>query len=453
MVDFIKKEWKEFITLECLNNVKIFIDFLKNQTESIKNFKKFDTRLSESQLCICKLNNILLKTEEDYSADIDIFTAYYMFALKSTKRDCDLNELGNIIRIVLNFQESYRNQFSTMEMFLKAITKAINYQNGILEYFANTDLKTEYFGNFSLEQKNEEIIKAKLLIENENEWQNAIYKAENHKYFNGTIGWLLRFSKEFDENNKALIESNFKKCVEFLEEKFDENGIKNKQDIATILKYQDIRFDNGLFPRNKGERRHNKDGDAERDSNLFRDKSWKRFFRELGYRNKDEKDIRWLYFWYQESRSDVNGEEWCQEGHSDVNGLEEWRQWLIYYPDILYTENGYNIGGIKTNLYAEYIIIGNEWDKQAFSSLKFDIPLLIASKRIDNLKYGGFSNESNQESARYNLNNKDYEIKFEYDISKKSKGKYIIEGDKRLEVEVDNIENAIKNIRDKLESL
>ena len=143
---------------------------------------------------------------------------------------------------------------------------------------ATQDLTNISFGAYSDEQKNEEVVKAKLILENP-AWVTPIYKAESHPYFNGTIGWILRVA------NEDLGE--FIKYSKWLLKKFDKNGIKDKTEIADMLRYSDIRM-NRFFPKNSG------DGNV---SNLLRDRSWKKYFRDRGYK-KEKIDIEWIKQWY-----------------------------------------------------------------------------------------------------------------------------------------------------------
>lgn len=415
--DLIFKDWKRIINRDLIEEIYHFILFVKKYGKSISEieFKRFNSK----GLRIGDLFEILRKQDDDenYLADIDLFYAYFRFSLKikfkldSAEEDLAdklKNELKQVIRIVSNFEEPYRKQFSIEKVFLKAIKDSIDYGEGILEYFGKVDLSKEKFGAYSEEQKKEEIIKARLLLNKESDWSKMIYTDENHDYFNGTIGWILRLSD--------LKWESFQKWSSELLLKFDEKGIVDREEIAKMLKYKDIRFGE-LLPRNNG--------DSAR--NLLRDKSWKKLFREHGYKEnvKNQKDISWI----------IN---WCNDLENS-SSLPIWRKWIVNYPKIL--DNKYrSIGGvrIRENNYSN--LFGNIWSVHQFGGKKYDIPLLIARIYIKDIIYSGFDSENDYTFATYG----DIEITFDY-----KKQEYIIMDDdvEKSRCDAADIQNAVENLR------
>lgn len=219
---------------------------------------------------------------------------------------------------------------------------------------ATQDLTNISFGAYSDEQKNEEVVKAKLILENP-AWVTPIYKAESHPYFNGTIGWILRVA------NEDLGE--FIKYSKWLLKKFDKNGIKDKTEIADMLRYSDIRM-NRFFPKNSG------DGNV---SNLLRDRSWKKYFRDRGYK-KEKIDIEWIKQWY-------------KTDFIDVSELEVWKQWIISYPKIVN-----RIGAVDV---WEDTVFGLLWRVGVFNSNKFSLPIIAAQQYLgDEFSYSGNMDET-----------------------------------------------------------
>ena len=385
ITDLIRFDWKSIIDIDFLNEIRNFIDFIKINEEAISVIEY--SRFVEDGIKIKELKDMLRKPEFNtgYLADIDLFYSYKCFIKKTVKNNRkvilasnnELEELQDIIRITSNFEEPYRKQFTIEKVFLASIKKAIQYDGGILNYFANEDLTKVSFGTNSSEQKQEEIYKAKL-IKNEPTWKNAILAVESHPYFNGTIGWLLMV-------NKSLELPDFIMKSGLLLDKFNEHGIKDKTEISNILKYKDIKMYNDLFPKN------NRDGGS---NNLLRDFSWKKLFRGYGqYINLEkENDLLWVNDWLDES------------DYTITNDL--WRNWLIAYPRVLNL-----IGGIRTNTWADSRFFGVYWSVQRYSSKKYDIPLLTAKVYIEGVQYVGFMSEGEESFATY----KDKKITFNYD--------------------------------------
>lgn len=394
----ISNNWKSFVTNDFVNRLEKFIVFLDEYEDEIDavdfgRFKSLGLRLED-------LRNIFRKnhSNQDFMVDVDLFYAYYRFALNNSETDeLNVDELEQVIRITTNFEEPYRKEFSVTKPFIKAMQGAIDYNGGILKYFAETDLSQVRFGARSDEQKWEEVEKAKLVLRCD-EWRENIYSAEKHEYFNGTIGWLLRIA----EGDNAVFEAASSNLLG----KFNENGILERETIAEILKYKDIRIDKFL-PRNSG--------DSAKD--LYRDKSWKRLFRECGY-SKVPKDIVWIKDWLTKAES--------QE-------VFDWRKWFFACPKLLSIGR---IGAVKDLNYGDNRLFGITWDKGVFSAVKYDIPLLTLKLSMDGVVYEPFNYETMPTSANY----KDKEITFDHENDK-----YVIDGTEAIDAK--DVDIALDRVR------
>ncbi|WP_251900511.1 DUF262 domain-containing protein [Lactococcus lactis] len=413
VIKFNQKNWKEQIDEIFLKSLKIFVDFIKTNKEKIEEyeFARFDKGLRVDDLC-----SVLKKDDSDdgYIADLDLYFAYWQYIQKTATTSFDVAELANILRITANFEESYRKDYDITQRYLKSFKEAIDYGSGILQYFAKEDLSYISFGSNSDEQKLEEIEKAKLLLGTDFEqWSKNIYTAEKHPYFNGTIGWILRLSnntsKEFELLSPQLLN------------RFDENGLKNRLDVSCMVKYTDLRVQgfNWFFPKNNGD-----DGAG----NLLRDRSWKRYFRDRGYKKDTtlEIDISWI-------------NQWLSEVEVDIEKLDLWKQWLIHYPSILNRIGAIDIWGD--------VIVGLPWRVRVFSSNKYNLAIVAAQQEI-----GGFDYWGNMDSTINEVYIDDKSVNLSFD---NSRNEYIIskEGTEIERVSAKPIANAIEQLRLALDKL
>lgn len=347
----IRANWKCMVNEDFLSSLHHFIELLKSKSEDIKDYQstRFESIRFDELMTILSNKDI-----DGFTADLDLYFSYWCYLSQVDNESFNIEELFNVIRITSNFEESYRKYVEVTRPALKAFKTAIEWPEGILDWFANGDLSSITFGARSDEQKYEEVIKAKLLLgEDGNEWKDLIYLSERHPYFKGTIGWLLRLS---DRNIE-----NFKNYSNWMLYKFDENGLKDRTEIAEMLKYSDIRV-NRFFPKNNSD---------VKDS--YRDWSWKRYFRERGYKEKLESyiNIDWM-------------KEWYAKEFIDISTLDNWRQWVINYPKILN-----HIGAIDVE---DGTIFGLVWRVRAFNSNKYSIPILVAKCYIGGFEYYGNMN-------------------------------------------------------------
>lgn len=367
IIEFLQDNWQTMIDVDFLGNIKHFVEVLDRFQSEIKLdvSKRFRSIREGDLVKILKETNL-----DNFVADLDLYFAYWKYIRQVTDDTFDIKELFNIIRITTNIEESYRKEVENIRISLKSFDSAISWKKGILNYFATQDLTRVSFGAYSNEQKNEEIVKAKLLLE-DSQWEQLIYIAESHPYFNGTVGWILRASNEDI--------TKFQKLSEWLLGKFDVNGIRDKKEIANILKYHDIRSYNKFFPKNF------RDDNA---SNLLRDRSWKRYFRERGYK-KEPINIDWINQWYGGT-------------YIDIAEQDSWKQWMIFYPKVITY-----IGAVDV---WNGTIFGLLWRVRVFSSNKFSLPIVAAKEYIGSFSYNGNMDEN---INTVNIDSKSVQLSFD----------------------------------------
>lgn len=98
---------------------------------------------------------------------------------------------GNWLRVLANLARNTR--LDGLDDYIRAvqsIAELTNHSTDILTYLASPNCK---LSGFLAEQIEEERLKAKLILRDD-DWANAIYEAEDHRYFNGQIAFLLSFA-------------------------------------------------------------------------------------------------------------------------------------------------------------------------------------------------------------------------------------------------------------------
>lgn len=158
--------------------------------------------------------------------DLVIAFAYYQYL--ASEENIETENLKSWLRIVRNLVEGSRpylfNNANEFANALRSINEMLPNRNSIVKNFA--EIQNNSLSGFISEQVIEEKLKAKLITQSD-DWKKAITEIENHKYFNGQIGFLLQWSEsnleifnEYAEKSKAI---------------FGEKGLNN--------------FDNFLFER------------------------------------------------------------------------------------------------------------------------------------------------------------------------------------------------------------
>ena len=79
---------------------------------------------------------------------------------------------------------------------IRSLFKLSNHITYIYDFLSDTSNNISYFTKL---QREEESIKAKLILENST-WEDILITVENHSYFNGQIGFILEYAKDENEN-------------------------------------------------------------------------------------------------------------------------------------------------------------------------------------------------------------------------------------------------------------
>lgn len=165
--------------------------------------------------------NGTIKNDLSYP-DLVIAFAYYQYL--ALEENIEIEKLKSWLRVVRNLVEGSRpHSFNNVDEFanaLRSINELLQYRNSIVNHFAETQINS--LSGFISEQVIEEKLKAKLITQSD-DWKQVITEIENHKYFNGQIGFLLHWCQINDEPN--LI--SFKEYVEKSKTIFGTTGLNN----------------------------------------------------------------------------------------------------------------------------------------------------------------------------------------------------------------------------------
>ncbi len=145
-------------------------------------------------------SKFITKTKEH--KEISIFYAVLIFLNKSNNLDDENSKVQfkRFMRVVRNIVENATIDSNETTSGALALIKELSENcNDIYSFLSKGELKS----GFAKEQIAEEVIKAKLIIDNTNyEWEQAIIDAESHKLLKGRIGFLLDFVEQFEASEK-----------------------------------------------------------------------------------------------------------------------------------------------------------------------------------------------------------------------------------------------------------
>ncbi|GMO41534.1 MAG: hypothetical protein Ta2F_17470 [Termitinemataceae bacterium] len=223
--------------------------FLENQSlEKKEDFDLFECydKIYSTQIFIMNINAVLdalvdYNDNNNYFNDILIsdpsptywqrarFYALSCFFIEHGKvikeNKCIFESWMRICRNLIN--NTIHDDISDLEKSIKSIKKLTTEMDNIYEFF-DKYLKTDKLPAdfFDKAQQKEEIIKSDLLLNKNQLWENLILGIESNSYFDGQIGFILRFSKKdnmyddklFARYSKILNElfSTYKENFDFL---------------------------------------------------------------------------------------------------------------------------------------------------------------------------------------------------------------------------------------------
>ncbi len=313
-------EFDDLVELDCLNTAFFLsvintLDTLSDKGKTgIREYLPNNDLLSESQLFQGAIEYNL-----SYPERIQL---YGLFSY--------LNEFGNSdkliewIRVVRNLTENTRiDEIPDYVSALKSINQLFTHSNEILEYVSDASNEIR---SFAAIQVSEERLKA-LLIQKSDRWKQAIVNIENHGYFKGQIGFILKFSGITDyyrENTNvdwsATEDGNYFN-------KFSEYSLKaNSVFIQTGLKkFNDYLFERALL--SKGNYTLSKGLNNSFLVDSDRDIGWKRLLRDDNQKRDYVKEL------LDDLRtSEIEKDLQIIVDHSTIT---DWRKYFVEYPEMI----------------------------------------------------------------------------------------------------------------------
>ena len=272
----------EYEILSCLNQkfiirlIRIF-DLIEDQdsTQKIKTYLPNQKYYTEEET----FKKVLLN-ETSYVDKLRFF-AFYSYLSKHYS-SLDQSELRNWTRVIYNLTENTIVDGS--DDFYRAL-HSIEALSELDEPVLDTLVKNTHITGFLGEQVLEERIKAHLLLKSE-DWQSAIYTAENHPFFKGQIGFLLNFSgilafyREHKDCNWNEVDNN-QYLTQF--NKYSESAGRIFSLIEDSTTNLDYRWERAVLSKGfyftKRDTRFNMLHTRSTKDNISRDHSWKRLLR------------------------------------------------------------------------------------------------------------------------------------------------------------------------------
>lgn len=337
----------EYEILSCLNQkfiirlIRIF-DLIEDQdsTQKIKTYLPNQKYYTEEET----FKKVLLN-ETSYVNKLRFF-AFYSYLSKHDS-SLDQSELRNWTRVIYNLTENTIVDGS--DDFYRAL-HSIEALSELDEPVLDTLVKNTHITGFLGEQVLEERIKAHLLLKSE-DWQSAIYTAENHPFFKGQIGFLLNFSgilEFYRENNDCNWNEvdNYQYLTQF--NKYAKSAGRIFSLIEGSTSNLEYRWERAVLSKGiyftKRDTRFNMLHTRSTKDNISRDHSWKRLLR-IGSNEMETKQeyIKAVLDDKNYDNDDItNSLEKTYHQALEKDQVEYWRKMLIEHFDIFgYSKRGF----------------------------------------------------------------------------------------------------------------
>jgi len=154
----------------------------------------------------------------DYWERLRFYAVMQFFIKKGNLNQLNTELYKKWIRVCVNLINNTR--IESPELFCKAIKSIKQLSNNIdnlYEYLTKPETKIE---SFLKDQCEEEVLKADLLHSCKEKWEIPIYEIENHDYFNGQIGFILKWVKQDNVHNIEKFIDYSQKLSELFGDKF-----------------------------------------------------------------------------------------------------------------------------------------------------------------------------------------------------------------------------------------
>lgn len=406
--DFSELSYYKLNNLGLLNEASIIsyintLDLLVSNDEVVKSYLKDESYFNKKGIVSVSYGKI---TNASYP-ERALFYAVFSFLIVHQDK-VSLEELKRWDRLIWNLvNNTTYNTPRELHNSLVSIGELIeSYTGDIYQTFINSEIK-----GFDNQQIIEEKIKIQLLLK-DNKWDRFVHQAEDHKYLNGQIVFLLAFSGIYDRYlSEGLIwgveeDTAYFKNVNSYFDKFTQlftsNGLRNFEN-EVFRRALLVKGDYMLFSTNWSFLIDN-----------HRDISWKRLLKETGNRSSDYFQKRCGYLKELLDSVDVENVEGSLKRTIAESSCKDWRRDFIKHPILINTsynkflkvfDNGnmYVLRKKKYNKYADpeakSILLKEALKKQGFSDGEIELGF------IDELnQYGIIRIKKFKPKVVYNLN-------------------------------------------------
>jgi hypothetical protein len=204
----------QYLKVNAFNNqffdrINTFLEFIRNDANDEQLKVLFNAIKSPTNLTLTKL-----------------YPLYIFVAQNKEWEDVDskVNELGHWIRITNNLtNNTIIDSPVDLVNVVQSLNSLANVEQDVYGKFAN--IKSKDISFFKGEQRQEEILKAKLVMEN-SIWETLFLGAESHEYFNGQIGFLLDMCLDEESNTYSQVKFSeyYEKASVLFSKKFHESN-------------------------------------------------------------------------------------------------------------------------------------------------------------------------------------------------------------------------------------
>jgi hypothetical protein len=261
-------------------------------------------------------------------------------------QDITDSRLMEWMRVITNLtQNTIFNTTIEYAVALKNIDRLVNQSHSIYELLKGD---CEISG-FSQDQVIEEKIKAHLIVKSE-AWKNAILRLEKHSYFNGQIGFILKFAGisdyYFEHSNLEWGEKDPQFFAHFSKYALHASAVFTSiKDRSSAINYAWERavLTKGVYCSAASARRLNLLSSRATKNNIDRDHSWKRLLRSMKPDSRWDAKQSYVKAVFDDAMFDPNNvnsslEEICKKALSD-EGINGWRALLVEEPRLFALSN------------------------------------------------------------------------------------------------------------------
>lgn len=303
-----------------IQEITIALDNLKNGNSEIKVYLPDKIVLDEKEL----FQKIIRNSSENkltYTERVLFFAITQYFVVNNS--NIDSGEFSEWIRVVRNLVvNTIDNSVGEFAKSIQSIKELIVHSRDILHFLVDTN---NSISRFLGDQVEEERIKAVLILKGDR-WKQAIVEAENHGYFKGQIGFILKFSgilSAYKMDNKMdwsvqINDEYYNKFIEYF----------NK--VSAIFNDKGLSIDSNLWSRAllcKGDYLLRSSRNLSFLIDSHRDISWKRLLRDNNEKREYVKELL--------DDIDIKNIVYSLQRVIDKSTVTDWRKYFIEVPAVI----------------------------------------------------------------------------------------------------------------------